>query len=44
MSIGNNINISEVGSISEGETRSVSQVSIEEFLQTTREMCEYINE
>lgn len=45
MTLGNEINIKEVGSISEGgETRSVSQVSIEEFLQSTREMCEYINE
>lgn len=45
MTLGNEINIKEVGSIGEGgETRSVSQVSIEEFLQTTREMCEYINE
>lgn len=45
MTLGNGIKIDEVGSISDGgETKSVSQVSIEEFLQSTREMCEYINQ
>ncbi len=43
MGTGKNISIPEVGAIDE-VTRSVEQVSIDEFLQTTREMCEYMNE
>ncbi len=45
LSQGSNINLTEIGAIdSGGESKSVSQVSIDEFLETTREMCEYINE
>ena len=46
LSLGNNnISNKEIGAIGEPSdgTKKVSQVSIDEFLQTTREMCEYIN-
>ncbi len=43
MGTGKNISISEVGAIDE-VTRTVEEVSLDEFLETTREMCEYINE
>ena len=38
----NNVEIGAIGDPSDGSI-SVSQVTIDEFLETTREMCEYIN-
>lgn len=39
----NSINMSEVGAI-DGATKKAQQVTVDEFLKSTREMCEYINE
>ena len=43
LTLQNNIEITELGAIDAGTSKSVSQVSIDEFLESTREMCEYIN-
>lgn len=44
LTLGNKFENKEIGAIEEKQKmRNVSQVSINEFLETTREMCEYIN-